>query len=67
MTDSTSTKAVLLRFDDSDEAANAIATAGLLLGPRPAVVITLCEPTKVWSPSDPATILEAPLGSCSTL
>jgi len=62
MTDLTSTKPVLLCFDDSANAANAIATAGPLLGPRPAVVITVCEPTKVWSPSDPATILEAPLG-----
>ncbi len=53
---------VLLCFDGSDEAANAIATAGRLLGPRPAVLITVCEPIRLWSPSDPATILDAPIG-----
>lgn len=62
MTDSIRTTPVLLCFDGSDDAADAIATAGSLLGPRPAVVITVCEPIKPWSPSDPATILEAPIG-----
>lgn len=52
----------MLCFDGSDDAANAIAGAGRLLGSRPAVVITVLEPIKVWSASDPVTVLEAPLG-----
>ena len=62
MTDSTSSKPILLCFDGSQDAATAIASAGQLLGPRPAVLITVCEPIKLWSPSDPATILDAPIG-----
>lgn len=61
-TDAATSKPVLLCFDGSDDAANAIATAGRLLGPRPAVVITVSEPIRLWSPSDPATILDAPIG-----
>jgi Universal stress protein family len=53
---------ILLCFDGLDDAANAIVAAGRLLGPRPAVVITVLEPVKLWSPSDPATILDAPIG-----
>lgn len=48
-------------FDGSDGAAAAIATAGELLGARPAVVLTVWEPVRVWEPWDPATILSAPL------
>jgi nucleotide-binding universal stress UspA family protein len=62
MTDTPSTKPVLLCFDGSDDAANAIASAGELLGPRAAVVLTVCEPIRLWQPSDPATILDAPIG-----
>lgn len=62
MTDPTTPNLVLLCFDGSEHAANAIATAGRLLGPRPAVLLTVCEPTRLWSPSDPATILDAPIG-----
>jgi nucleotide-binding universal stress UspA family protein len=61
-TDPATTNPVLLCFDGSVDAANAVAIAGRLLGPRPAVVITVCEPTRLWSPSDPATILDAPIG-----
>ena len=62
MTYPTPVKPVLLRFDGSEHAAEAIAVAGRLLGPRPAVLLTVCEPTRIWSPSDPATILDAPIG-----
>jgi nucleotide-binding universal stress UspA family protein len=60
--DPTPVKPVLLCFDGSEHAAHAIATAGQLLGARPAVLVTVCEPTRLWSPSDPATILDAPIG-----
>ncbi|HSC04179.1 MAG TPA: universal stress protein, partial [Solirubrobacteraceae bacterium] len=49
-------------FDGSDDAANAIGSAGRLLGGKPAVVLTVCEPIRLWSPSDPATILDVPIG-----
>jgi nucleotide-binding universal stress UspA family protein len=62
MTGARSMRPVLFCFDGSEDAANAIASAGALLGPRPAVVITVCETMKVWAPSDPATILDAPIG-----
>ncbi|MGH2877071.1 MAG: universal stress protein [Solirubrobacteraceae bacterium] len=52
---------VLLCYDGSDNAAAAIARAGEVLGPRGAVVLTAWEPVAVWEPSDPATILSAPL------
>lgn len=51
----------LLCFDGSDDAAAAIATAGELLAPRAAVVLTVWEPVASWEPYDPATILTAPL------
>jgi nucleotide-binding universal stress UspA family protein len=51
----------LLCFDGSDGAAAAISTAGQLLGARPAVVLTVWEPLRLWEPWDPATILSAPL------
>ncbi len=51
----------MLCFDGSGDAAAAIAKAGELLGPRPAVVLTVWEPVRVWEPSDPATIISAPL------
>lgn len=56
------TKPILLCFDGSSDAENAIRGAGDLLGPRPAVVITVSEPLRLWEPSDPATIMEAPMG-----
>ena len=56
------TKPVLLCFDGSSDAENAIHRAGNLLGPRPAVVITVSEPVRLWEPSDPATVLDAPIG-----
>lgn len=51
----------LLCFDGSEDAARAIASAGRLLGPRPAVVLTVWEPVRAWEPWDPATVLSAPL------
>jgi nucleotide-binding universal stress UspA family protein len=39
----------------------AIASAGRLLTPGLAVVLTVWEPVAVWQPYDPATILSAPL------
>lgn len=56
------TKPILLCFDGSSDAENAILGAGALLGQRPAVVITVAEPLALWEPEDPATILEAPIG-----
>jgi nucleotide-binding universal stress UspA family protein len=50
---------VLLCFDGSDDATNAIAEAARLLGPRRAVVVTVREPIELWTPYDPATILDA--------
>jgi nucleotide-binding universal stress UspA family protein len=52
---------VLLCFDGSDDAAAAIARAGEMLAPRPGVVLTVWEPIASWLPSDPATILSAPV------
>jgi nucleotide-binding universal stress UspA family protein len=51
----------LICFDGSDDAAAAIAKAGEMLAPRPAVVLTVWEPVASWAPYDPATILSAPL------
>src|SRR5579859_2490411 len=64
MTNTTSNGAgpILLCFDGSDDASNAIDQAGQLFGSRRAVVLTVCEPMRLWSPSDPATLLDAPLG-----
>lgn len=52
---------VLLCFDGSDDATAAITTAGALLAPRTAVVLTAWEPVSNWEPFDPATVLSAPL------
>jgi nucleotide-binding universal stress UspA family protein len=57
---------VLLCFDGSDDAAAAIAKAGELLGPRTAVVLTVCEPLSVWEPYDPASILTAPVSKLAS-
>lgn len=62
MNDTSTSHPVLLCFDGSDNAAAAIVTAGELLGPRSALVLTVTEPIKLWHPSDPATILDAPVG-----
>ena len=55
------TRSVLLCFDGSDDAAFAIASAGELLGPRLAVVLTVWEPLANWEWYDPATVLGAPI------
>lgn len=60
-TDSIKASPALICFDGSDDAAAAIATAGAMLAPREAVVLTVWEPVASWAPSDPATILSAPL------
>lgn len=56
----------LLCFDGSDNAASAIAEAGKVLVPGPAVVLTVCEPLPTWEPHDPATILSAPLSKVAS-
>jgi nucleotide-binding universal stress UspA family protein len=58
---STNARPALLCFDGSDDAAAAIASAGEMLAPLRAVVLTVWEPVASWAPSDPATILSAPL------
>ena len=50
-------KRILLCFDGSDDAVNAIAVAGELLGSRKATVLTVWEPAASWAPYDPATAL----------
>jgi nucleotide-binding universal stress UspA family protein len=62
MADATNSQPLLICFDGSEDAAHAIADAGRLFGSRPAVVLTVLEPVKVWSASDPVTVLEAPIG-----
>jgi nucleotide-binding universal stress UspA family protein len=52
---------VLLAFDGSRDAAAAIASAGRLLAPRDAVVITAWEPAATWVPYDPVTVITAPV------
>jgi nucleotide-binding universal stress UspA family protein len=52
---------VLLCFDGSDGAAEAIAQAAVVLRAGSAVLLTVWEPCAVWEPYDPATILSAPL------
>jgi nucleotide-binding universal stress UspA family protein len=52
---------ILLCFDGSDDAANAIATAGRQLRERAAVVVTVREATATWELYDPVTILDAGL------
>lgn len=59
---SESAKPVLLCFDGSSDAENAISSASSLLVPRPSLVVTVIEPIRLWEPSDPATILDAPIG-----
>jgi len=61
MTESSHTRPVLLCFGGSHDAALAIASAGELLGPRPAVVTAVSEPIKLWA-DGPATILDVPIG-----
>jgi nucleotide-binding universal stress UspA family protein len=50
-----------LCFDGSDDAAAAFRKAAQLLGCRPAVVLTVWEPVRVWEPYDPVTVISAPL------
>ena len=57
---------VLLCYDGSEGAAAAIASAGRILGPRKAVVLTVWEPVAVWQPYDPATGLTAPLSKLAS-
>ena len=52
---------VLLCFDGSDDAAEAIAMAGEMLGMRDAVVVSVWEPAATWQPYDPVTIITAPV------
>lgn len=52
---------VLLAFDGSKDAAAAIATAGRLLAPHEAVVITAWEPAATWVHYDPITIVASPV------
>ena len=52
----------LLCFDGSHSAAAAISKAAELLGPRPAIVLSVWEPVRVWEPWDPITVVSAPLG-----
>ena len=61
MTETAADHPVLLCYDGSDDAATAIATAGRLLGPGPATVLTVREPVELWDPWDPASILDAGL------
>lgn len=56
-----SSSPVLLCYDGSSDAENAIAAAATLLRARPAMVLTVSEPIRLWEPSDPATVLEVPV------
>jgi nucleotide-binding universal stress UspA family protein len=64
--DARSPKHALLCFDGSADAANAIAVAGALLGPREATVVTVWEPVAVWEPYDPAAVLSAGVSRLSS-
>jgi nucleotide-binding universal stress UspA family protein len=44
----------------------AIAKAGEMLAPQVGVVLTVWEPVASWAPSDPATILRAPLSKLAS-
>ena len=59
--ESANPRPVLIGFDGSDDASAAIASAGELMAPRAAVVLTVWEPVRSWAPYDPATILSASL------
>lgn len=52
---------VLFGYDGSADAAHAIQTAGALLAPRAAIVLTVREPVSGWQPYDPVTIIDAGL------
>jgi nucleotide-binding universal stress UspA family protein len=60
-TERNAARPALICFDGSDNAAAAITTAGEMLAARAGVVLTVWEPVGSWAPSDPATILSAPL------
>jgi nucleotide-binding universal stress UspA family protein len=57
----------LLCYDGSNGAAYAIASAGLLLAPRPATVLIVREPTELWEHWDPATIIDAEIAKLTPL
>jgi nucleotide-binding universal stress UspA family protein len=59
MTSDPPARPVLLCFDGSEDSAGAIAASAELLGPREAVVVTVCEPISIWEPYDPGAILSA--------
>jgi nucleotide-binding universal stress UspA family protein len=50
---------VLVCFDGSPDAEHAIAYAAGLLGPCPAVVLTVWEPLPAWEPYDPGALISA--------
>jgi nucleotide-binding universal stress UspA family protein len=52
---------VLLCFDGSPDAEHAISSAAGLVRQRSAVVLSVSEPIRLWQPSDPATVLGAPI------
>jgi len=60
-TDGERGRPVLLCFDGSDGAAQAIAAAAKTLTEKRALVLTVWEPLATWEPYDPVTILSAPL------
>ncbi|HEX5194353.1 MAG TPA: universal stress protein [Solirubrobacteraceae bacterium] len=57
---------VLLCFDGSEGAREAIAAAGDRFAPGGAVVLTVWEPLALWEPYDPATILTAPIAKLAS-
>jgi nucleotide-binding universal stress UspA family protein len=54
-------RAVLVCFDGSRDAADAIAVAGGLLSLRTAVVVNVWEPVALWEPYDPGAVVSGGL------